>query len=80
LLSGLNAAEAARVNLPGVLAMAAIGCMIPIVLLVAGAAAGGIAGGTTAGLWGGAIGFGVGVILLLILLWLFDRARNTMPP
>ena len=43
--------------------MVAIGCMLPIFVLVPGAGLGGLAGGTKAGLWGGAVGFAVGIIL-----------------
>jgi hypothetical protein len=55
-----------------------IGCLFPLILTVVGAAVGGVAGGTTAGLWGAAAGFAVGFVLMLGVLWLFDRARNKL--
>jgi hypothetical protein len=55
-----------------------IGCLFPVILTVAGAAVGGITGGTTAGLWGAAAGFAVGFVLMLGVIWLFDRAKEKL--
>ena len=55
-----------------------IGCLFPLVLTVVGAAVGGITGGRTAGLWGAAAGFAVGFVLMLGVIWLFDRARDKL--
>jgi hypothetical protein len=53
-----------------------IGCLFPLILTVVGAAVGGITGGTTAGLWGAVAGFAVGFVLMLGVIWLFDRERD----
>ena len=55
-----------------------IGCLFPLILTVVGAAVGGITGGRTAGLWGAAAGFAVGFVLMLGVIWLFDRARDKL--
>ena len=55
-----------------------IGCLFPLVLTVVGAAVGGIAGGKMAGLWGAAAGFAVGLVLMLGVIWLFDRAKDKL--
>ena len=55
-----------------------IGCLFPMILTVVGAAGGGITGGKTAGLWGAAAGFAVGLVLMLGVIWLFDRARDKL--
>ncbi len=59
--------------------MAAIGCLLPVFLLVAGAAVGGVVGGSTTGLWGGGVGLAVGLILMVLVFWAFERARDNMP-
>ncbi len=56
--------------------MAAIGCLIPLVLMIIGAVAGSAIGGRTVGVWGGAIGVVVGVAAMLLMWWLFERAKN----
>jgi hypothetical protein len=55
-----------------------IGCLFPVILTVVGAAVCGITGGTTAGLWGAAAGFAAGFVLMLGVIWLFDRARDKL--
>ena len=55
-----------------------IGCLFPVILTVVGAAVGGITVGTTAGLWWAAAGFAVGFVLMLGVIWLFDRARDEL--
>jgi hypothetical protein len=55
-----------------------IGCLFPMILTVVGAAVGGITGGKTAGLWGAAAGFAAGFLLMLGLIWLFDRAKDKL--
>ena len=47
-----------------------------MILTVVGAAVGRITGGTTAGLWGVAAGFAAGFVLMLGVIWLFDRAKD----
>lgn len=56
--------------------MAAVGCLIPLLLMIGGAAIGGAIGGRTAGVWGGGVGLVVGIAAMLWVLWLFGRARN----
>jgi hypothetical protein len=55
-----------------------IGCLFPLILTVVGAAVGGITGGKAAGLWGAAAGLAVGFVLMLGVIWLFDRARDKL--
>lgn len=59
--------------------MAAIGCLLPLLLLFAGAALGGVAGGGTGGLWGGAAGLVIGLIAMAVVLKLFEQARQNWP-
>jgi hypothetical protein len=59
--------------------MAAIGCLLPFVLLLAGAAVGGISGGGTDSLWGGGIGLVLGLVGMALVLRVFERARNRWP-
>ncbi len=56
--------------------MLAIGCLIPVVLAIAGGAVGFTIGSTTAGLWGGAAGFAVGVVALVAVVWAFEREKK----
>ncbi|HSU04043.1 MAG TPA: hypothetical protein VLI93_00580 [Acetobacteraceae bacterium] len=56
--------------------MLAIGCFIPVLLLVAGGAVGLFIGGNAAGLWSAAVGFVLGCILLIALLWGYERVTN----
>jgi hypothetical protein len=57
----------------------AVGCLIPFVLLVAGAAIGAAVGGTTAAYWGCAAGFAVGLIVVLLALRWFGNIRGDRP-
>jgi tellurite resistance protein TehA-like permease len=41
--------------------MLAVGCLLPVALMIAGAAVGGVIGGTSVGLWGGVAGLIVGL-------------------
>jgi len=59
--------------------MAAVGCLLPFVLLIVGAVIGGVIGGTPAGLWGAGIGAGVGLAAMLAALRWFDRTRTNWP-
>jgi hypothetical protein len=59
--------------------MPALGCLIPFVLLIVGAAAGGAIGGTRAAVWGGAAGFAIGLLGALLALRMFERARDNLP-
>jgi hypothetical protein len=57
--------------------MLAVGCLIPIVLMIAGAAAGGVIAGTHAAMLGAIAGAVIGVAAMLGILWGFDRIRNS---
>ena len=59
--------------------MPALGCLIPFVLLIVGAAIGGAVGGTRAAIWGGIAGCVVGLACALVGLRLFTRARSSLP-
>ena len=59
--------------------MVAIGCLLPFVLLLAGAAVGGVLGGTQGGLWGGGAGLAIGLVGALTMVRSFSRARNQWP-
>lgn len=59
--------------------MAAIGCLLPFLLLIAGGAVGGLIGGTRDGLWGGGIGLVIGLIGTAVMLRVFGQARNRWP-
>ena len=58
--------------------MPALGCLIPFVLLIVGAAVGGVIGGTRPAIWGAAAGFAIGLLGALIALRLFERARDSL--
>ena len=49
-----------------------------MVLTVVGAAIGGITGETTAGLWGAVAGFAGGFVLMLGVIWFYDRAKDEL--
>jgi hypothetical protein len=59
--------------------MPAIGCLVPFVLLLVGAAIGGVIGGTTFAIWGGIGGFVIGLLGALAALRIFERARDSIP-
>ena len=56
--------------------MLALGCLVPIVLIVAGAAAGGAIAGSHAALLGAVAGAVVGAVAMVGVLWGFDRIRD----
>ncbi|HVZ08642.1 hypothetical protein [Rhodopila sp.] len=56
--------------------MLAVGCLIPFVLLAAGAAYGSYAGGNAGGYWGAGAGLGAGLLLVGIALALLNRDRG----
>ncbi|MGA8191774.1 MAG: hypothetical protein WB902_00190 [Acetobacteraceae bacterium] len=56
--------------------MIAIGCFLPLVLLILGGIIGVAIGTTTAGLWGAGAGFVIGCIALIAMLWGFDRLKG----
>ena len=56
--------------------MIAIGCVVPFVLMLAGAAIGAAIGDERGGLIGLVAGFLIGAAAMGISLWLFERARN----
>ena len=59
--------------------MPALGCLIPFVLLIVGAGIGGAIGGTAYALWGAAAGFVIGLAGALLVLRMFERARDSLP-
>ncbi len=59
--------------------MMAVGCLIPIVLIIAGAAVGGIIDGNHAAVLGALAGAAIGVVAMIGLLWGFDRIRSRGP-
>jgi hypothetical protein len=56
----------------------AVGCLIPFVLLAAGAAIGAEIGGTTDAYWGCAAGFVIGLIVVLLALRSFGNTRGDL--
>lgn len=58
--------------------MPALGCLIPFVLLIVGAAVGGAIGGTRYAIWGGVVGFAIGLLGALAALRLFEGAKNSL--
>lgn len=57
--------------------MLAIGCFLPMVLLIVGGCAGAVIGTTTAAsLWGAGAGFVIGCAGLAGMFWGFERMRN----
>jgi hypothetical protein len=56
----------------------AVGCLVPFVLLVTGAAIGAAIGGTTDAYWGCAGGFVVGIIVVLLALRWFGNIRGDL--
>ncbi|MGC1412399.1 MAG: hypothetical protein WA864_26065 [Acetobacteraceae bacterium] len=61
-----------------VVEMPALGCLIPFVLMIVGAAAGGAIGGTRPAIWAGVAGFVVGLLGALLALKVFERARDSL--
>jgi hypothetical protein len=59
--------------------MPAVGCMIPLILLIAGAGIGGAVVGTAYAVWGGLAGFVLGLVVALAALRAFGRARDSLP-
>ena len=56
--------------------MLALGCLVPAVLTMAGAALGAYFGGAHGGLLGVLAGLVGGVVITLAGLWMLDRARD----
>ena len=56
--------------------MLAVGCLVPVLLLAAGAGIGGLVGGTFAAAWGAGIGFILGCAGFLALIWGFERLKD----
>ena len=56
--------------------MLAIGCIVPFVLMLAGAGIGAAIGGDRGGLIGLVAGFLIGGAIVAVALWTFERARN----
>jgi len=56
--------------------MAAVGCLIPFVLMIAGAAAGGVVSGGHDAILGGVAGAAIGLVAMIALLWGFERIRG----
>jgi len=59
--------------------MIGIGCLLPFVLMIAGAAIGGVIGGTPDSIWGAVAGAAIGLIAMVIVLRVFERARAKWP-
>ena len=59
--------------------MAALGCLLPFLLLLMGAGIGGAIGGTVDAMRGGVAGLLVGLVGALLALRLFRRARDGLP-
>jgi hypothetical protein len=58
--------------------MLAIGCFIPVLLAIGGGVAGAMIGGTHAGVVGAILGVIVGAMLMLAMLWGWEKIRT--PP
>ena len=56
--------------------MVGVGCLLPLVLLIAGALVGHGLGGPAAVPWGALLGFGVGAVALACLAWLVVRMKH----
>ena len=56
--------------------MVAVGCLVPIVLVIAGAALGGVIEGSHAAMLGAIAGAVVGAVAMIAVLWGFDRIRS----
>jgi hypothetical protein len=56
--------------------MLALGCLLPVITLVAGGAIGFAIGGASAPLWGGGAGLVIGLVLMIILLFGFERLKS----
>ena len=56
--------------------MLAVGCLVPVVLTIAGAGVGAYVGGAHGGVVGALAGLVGGVVLTLGGLWTLDRARG----
>ncbi len=56
--------------------MAGVGCLIPFLLLLAGGGIGGAIGGTKDAIWGAGAGFVIGLLVAVLALRLFERARG----
>ena len=56
--------------------MMAVGCLIPMVLMIGGAVVGGVAGGTHAAILGLVAGGAIGGAAMAALLWGFERIRS----
>jgi hypothetical protein len=59
-------------------AMLAVGCLIPLLLGVGGGVAGVLIAGTHAGVVGAIAGVVVGAVLMLVMLWGWEKIRT--PP
>jgi hypothetical protein len=55
--------------------MLAVGCLIPFVMLAAGAVLGSYLGDVHGGYWGAGIGFCVGILIAVAGMIALDRAR-----
>jgi hypothetical protein len=59
----------------GRIAMLAVGCLIPFVMLAAGAVLGSYLGDVHGGYWGAGIGFGGGILIAVAGMIALDRVR-----
>ncbi len=56
--------------------MPAVGCLLPIVLMIAGAALGGVVSGGHDTVWGGVAGAAIGLLAMIAMFWVFERIRS----
>lgn len=60
--------------------MVAIGCLLPIVFVLAGSGIGAAVGNTAGGIWGGIGGLVLGCAAFLALLWGFEQIKQGRSP
>ena len=59
--------------------MIGIGCLLPFVLMIAGAAIGGVIGGTPDDIWGAVAGAAIGLVAMVVMLRVLERTRGNLP-
>lgn len=56
--------------------MLAIGCLLPLILVIAGSGIGAALGSTAGGVWGGIAGFVLGCAGFLGMMWGLERIKH----